>query len=88
MYSGGDGVLNVSKGSLVVMKAELKSPNLYHLCGTTIIGDAALISNSLSNSDATNLWHMHLGHMSEQALHELCKRGLLDEHSISKLKFC
>jgi transposase InsO family protein len=25
--------------------------------------------------------------MSEQTLHELCKRGLLDEHSINKLKF-
>ena len=87
-YSGGDGVLKVSKGSLVVMKGELKSPNLYCLCGTTITGDATVISNSPSNFDATNLWHMRLRHMSEQALHELCKRGLLYEHSISKLKFC
>jgi hypothetical protein len=87
-YSGGDGVLKVSKGSLIVMKGELKSPNLYRLRGTTITGDAAVISNSPSNSDAINLWHIRLGHMSEQALHELCKRGLLDEHSISKLKFC
>ncbi|RLM91194.1 hypothetical protein C2845_PM08G11360 [Panicum miliaceum] len=54
-YSGGDGVLNVSKGSLIVMKADLKSANLYRLRGTTITGDAAIISNSLSNSDATNL---------------------------------
>jgi hypothetical protein len=64
------------------MKGELKSLNLYHLHCTTIIGDAAVIYN------ATNLWHICLEHMSEQALHELCKRGLLDEHSISKLKFC
>jgi hypothetical protein len=47
------------------MKGELKSPNLYRLHGTTIAGDAAIISNSSSNSDATNLWHMRLGHMSE-----------------------
>jgi hypothetical protein len=87
-YSGGDGVLKVSKGSLIVMKGELKSPNLYRLRGTTITGDAAVISNSSSNSDATDLWHKRLGHVSEQGLHELCKRGLLDEHSISKLKFC
>jgi hypothetical protein len=87
-YSGGDGVLKVSKGSLIVTKGELKSPNLCHLHGTTITGDAAVISNSVSNSDATNLWHMRLGHMSEQGMHELCKRGLLDEHSISKLRFC
>jgi hypothetical protein len=37
------------------MKGELKSPNLYRLRGTTIIGDAIVISNSPSNSDATNL---------------------------------
>jgi hypothetical protein len=54
-YSGGDGVLKVSKGSLIVMKGELKSSNLYHLRGTTITGDAAVISNSSSNFDATDL---------------------------------
>ena len=44
-YSGGDGVLKVSKGSLVVMKGELKSPNLYRLRDTTNTGDPAVISN-------------------------------------------
>ncbi|WVZ69296.1 hypothetical protein U9M48_018104 [Paspalum notatum var. saurae] len=87
-YFGGDGILKVSKGSLIIMKAELKSANLYRLRGTTITGDAAVISNSLSNSDATNLWHMCLGHMSELGLQVLSKRGLLDGHSVSKLKFC
>jgi ribosomal protein L37E len=87
-YFGGDGVLKMLKGSLIVMKGVLKFANLYHLHGTTITGDATAISDSPSNSDATNLWHMCLGHMSEQGLHKLCKRGLLDEHSISKLKVC
>jgi transposase InsO family protein len=87
-YSGGDGVLKVSKGSLIVMRGNLKSANLYRLRGTTITGDAAVISNSLSTSDATNLWHMLLGHMSELCLAVLSKRGLLDWHSINKLDFC
>ena len=87
-YSGGDGVLKVSKGSLIVMKGDLKSVKLYRLHGTTITGDAAVISNSLSSSDATNLWHMRLGHMSELGLAVLSKRGLLNGHSISKLDFC
>ncbi|WVZ88330.1 hypothetical protein U9M48_034864 [Paspalum notatum var. saurae] len=82
-YSGGGGVLNVSKGSLIVMKADLKSANLYRLRGTTITGDAAVISKSLSDSDATNLWHMRLGHMSEHGMEVLSKRGLLDGLSIS-----
>ena len=87
-YSGGDGILKVTKGSLVVMKADIKSANLYHLRGTTILGNVAAVSDSLSNSDATNLWHMRLGHMSEIGLAELSKRGLLDGQSIGKLKFC
>ena len=86
-YSGGYGVLKVSKGSLIIMKGDLKYANLYRLRGTTITGDA-VISNSLSNSNATNLWHMRLGHMSELGLAVLSKRGLLDGHSISKLDFC
>ena len=87
-YSGGDGILKVTKGSLVVMKADIKSANLYHLRGTTILGNIAAVSDSLSNSDATNLWHMRLGHMSEIGLAELSMRGLLDGQSIGKLKFC
>ena len=82
------GILKVKKGSLIVMKGDLKSANLYHLRGTTITGDTAVSSHSLSDSDATNLWHMCLGHMSELGLAELSKRGLLDRHSIGKLKFC
>ena len=83
-YSAGGGVMNVSIGSLVVMKGDLKSANLYLLRGTTILGNVATISKSLSDSDATKLWHMRLGHMSELGLAELSKRGLLDGHNISK----
>jgi len=75
-YSGGDGILKVSKCSLIFIKGELKSINLYHLRGTIITGNATVIFNSPSYFDATNFWHMHLGHISEQGLHELCKRGL------------
>jgi hypothetical protein len=35
-YSSEDGGLKVSEGSLIIMKGELKSPNLYLLHGTTI----------------------------------------------------
>jgi hypothetical protein len=78
----------VSKGSLIVMRGDLKYANLYRLRGTTITGDAAVISNSLSTSNATNLWNMRLGHMSELGLAVLSKRGLLGGHSSSKLDFC
>lgn len=85
-YSGEGGVLKVSKGALVVMKADIKSANLYHLRGTTVTGNSNVTSSS--SSDSTNLWHMRLGHMSELGLTILSKKGLLDDKCVDKLKFC
>ncbi|KAG8502420.1 hypothetical protein CXB51_000378 [Gossypium anomalum] len=56
--------------------------------GFTVTGDAAVTSSSLSDNDITKLWHMHLGHMSENGMVELSKRGLLDGQGICKLNFC
>ncbi|KAG8488508.1 hypothetical protein CXB51_016430 [Gossypium anomalum] len=81
-------VLNISKGSLVVMKGQRKTAKLYVLQGSTITGDAAIASSSLSDDDIIKLWHMRLGHMSENGIVELSKRGLLDGQGICKLNFC
>ncbi|KAG8498286.1 hypothetical protein CXB51_006980 [Gossypium anomalum] len=48
------------------------------LQGSTVTGDAVVASSSLSDDDITKLWHMLLGHMSENGMVELSKRGLLD----------
>ncbi|KAL5858125.1 hypothetical protein ACOSQ3_005583 [Xanthoceras sorbifolium] len=86
-FTGGDGVLKVAKGSLIVMKAE-KIGKLYILKGSTVTGATAVSTSSLSDSDVTRLWHMRLGHMSERGLSELSRRGLLCGQSTSKLDFC
>ncbi|KAG8483366.1 hypothetical protein CXB51_022321 [Gossypium anomalum] len=77
-YTAESGVLKISKGSLVVMKGQRKTAKLYVLQGSTITGDVAVASCSLSDDDITKLWHMRLGHMSENSMVELSKRGLLD----------
>ncbi|KAG8496862.1 hypothetical protein CXB51_008020 [Gossypium anomalum] len=56
--------------------------------GSTITGNAAVASSSLSDDDITKLWHMRLGHMSENGMAELSKRGLSDGQGICKLNFC
>ncbi|KAG8481085.1 hypothetical protein CXB51_025838 [Gossypium anomalum] len=56
--------------------------------GSTVTGDAAVASSSLSDDDITKLWHMHLGDMSENGMVELNKIGLLDGQGICKLNFC
>ncbi|KAG8498774.1 hypothetical protein CXB51_005214 [Gossypium anomalum] len=56
--------------------------------GSTVTGDAAVASSSLSDDDITKLWHMRLGHMSENGMTELSKKRLLDGQGICKLNFC
>ncbi|KAG8481664.1 hypothetical protein CXB51_026499 [Gossypium anomalum] len=87
-YTAESGVLKISKGSLVVMKGQRKTAKLCVLQGSTVTGDAAVASSSLSDDDITKLWHMRLGHMSENGMVELSKRGLLDGQGICKLNFC
>ncbi|KAG8489524.1 hypothetical protein CXB51_017540 [Gossypium anomalum] len=87
-YTTESEVLKISKGSLIVMKWQRKTAKLYVLQGSTVIGDAAVASSSLSDDNITKLWHMRLGHMSENGMTELSKRGLLDGQGICKLKFC
>ena len=48
------GVLKVSKGSLVVMKAQ-KTGNLYKLVGRTQVNDTTLVSEE--ELGFTQLWH-------------------------------
>ncbi|KAG8503607.1 hypothetical protein CXB51_001802 [Gossypium anomalum] len=87
-YTAESGVLKISKGSLFVMKGQRKIAKLYVLQGSTVTSDVAVASFSLSDDDITKLWHMRLGHMSENGMAELSKRGLLDGQGICKMNFC
>ncbi|KAG8488618.1 hypothetical protein CXB51_016586 [Gossypium anomalum] len=77
-YTAESEVLKISKGSLVMTKGQRKTAKLYVLQGSTVTDDTAVASSSLSDGDITKLWHMRLGHMSENGMVELSKRGLLD----------
>lgn len=77
-YTGEGGVLKVSKGALVVMKGHKRSANLYVLEGCTVTGDATVTALSMSDGDVTRLWHMRLGHLSENDMAKLSRRRLLD----------
>ncbi|KAG8496844.1 hypothetical protein CXB51_008135 [Gossypium anomalum] len=71
-------VLKISKASLVVMKGQRKTAKLYVLQGSSVTGDTAVASSSLSYDDITKIWHMHLWLMSENDMAEFNKRGLID----------
>ena len=84
-YKGGNKLLKVSSGSLIVMIGDMNSAKLYVLRGSTLPGIAAAVS---SDESKTNLWHKRLGHMSELGMAELAKRELIDGCDLSKFEFC
>ena len=84
-FTGLNGILKVSKGALVVMKAQ-RVGNLYKLIGKTQTNDTTLISEGVSGS--TQLWHQRLGHMSEKGLQILMNRKLLPNLKTLNLMFC
>ena len=53
---------------MVVMK-NVRDRNLYYLKSSTVAG--ALTATVDSNNDATKLWHVRLGHVSEKSMQAL-----------------
>ncbi|KAL5660978.1 hypothetical protein ACJX0J_028103, partial [Zea mays] len=49
-YSTSGGVLKVSKGSLIILKGDMKAANLYVLRGDTIIGIVVVVSDAIDIS--------------------------------------
>jgi len=80
-----DGVLKMTKGSMVVLKVVHRN-NLYYLQGSTITGQ--VMTSTDSDDDSTRLWHMRLGYAGEKSLQALAKQGLLKGARTCKLKFC
>ncbi|KAH9689170.1 Integrase catalytic domain-containing protein [Citrus sinensis] len=81
-----NGIMKIVKGALVLMKAEKIGANLYMLKGETLQeADACVASNG---EESSMMWHLKLGHMSEQGLKILSKRKLLPGLKSVSLPFC
>ena len=76
------------KGALVVLKGLKRYAHLYGMEGSTVLDDVAVASSTPLDDDITKIWHMRLGHMSQQGMDELSHRGLLCGQCTSKLDFC
>jgi len=80
-----NGILKVTKGCMVVMKA-VRDRNLYCLKGSTVTRVLTALVNS--DEDTIRFWHMRLGHTSEKSLQALTKQGLLKSAKTCKVEFC
>ncbi|KAH9668961.1 Integrase catalytic domain-containing protein [Citrus sinensis] len=81
-----NGIMKIVKGALVLMKAEKIGANLFMLKGETLQeADACVASNG---EESTMMWHLKLGHMSEQGLKILSERKLLPGLKSVSLPFC
>ena len=78
-----DGILKMTKGSMVVLKG-VRRNNLYYLKGSTVIN----VTPTDSDNDSTRLWHMRLRHTGKKSLQALAKQNLLKVSSTRELKFC
>ena len=60
-----DGVVNMIKGSMVVLKG-VRCNNLYYLKGSMVTGQVTTSTNL--DDDCTHLWHRRLKHTEEKSL--------------------
>ena len=63
-FSGADGAIKVTKGSMMILKGE-RTANFYKMIGSVIVFYA---STTTEKEDTIILWHIRLGHMSERDL--------------------
>uniref|UniRef100_A0A803Q788 GAG-pre-integrase domain-containing protein n=1 Tax=Cannabis sativa TaxID=3483 RepID=A0A803Q788_CANSA len=77
--------LNISKGSLVVVRGRLKN-GMYYMIVTVVIGTTSLAINN-AEYGSMNLWHLRLGHVSERVLSELDRKGLFQGGLNGKINF-
>ena len=73
-WSEKDGVLQVWKGSNLILKGVMRG-TLYFLQGSTVTGSTHVASSEVHQEDMTKLWHMRLGHMGERGMQILSKEG-------------
>ena len=79
------GVMKIIKGSMVIKKGT-KNNGLYVLQRTAIIGEVSVSTSQ--NMNKTLMWHMRLGHMSENGLKVLESQGALRGDKLCPVKFC
>ena len=79
-----DGVLKITKGSMMVLKEE-HTTNLNKVIESVMIGDAFIV---IEKEDTTRLWHMCLGHMSERGFRSLHNKRILSGIKYCKLNQC
>ena len=79
-------IMKIVKGALILMKAEKIGANLFMLKEETPQeADVCVASNGV---ESTMMWHLKLGHMSEQGLKILFERKLLPRFKLVSLPFC
>jgi len=74
-YSSSGGKIKICKRSLVIMRVEKLSNNLYKLMGDNTSRGATISTSEISEDNSAHLWHHRLSHISEQAMDELHKQS-------------
>ncbi|XP_062100336.1 uncharacterized mitochondrial protein AtMg00300-like [Humulus lupulus] len=85
IYKSTNGILKITRGSLVVMKGK-RVNGLYILEGEKVaLAEASIVKTQESEM---HLWHQRMGHISEQRFRQLLKQGSTDKLKTCALPFC
>lgn len=82
--SFGNGSWKISEGALVMARGP-KVGTLYILRTTTKKSNVVVVAKE---GNSTNLWHKHLGHMSDKGLKILLRKNLIPGMKFYDLSFC
>ena len=86
-YKAKGGILKVTKGSMVVIKAN-RNNGLYEMMDETYVGRGRQGSGLIAEKDNMDLRHCKLEHMSLKGLQVLSKQGILNGDEVTTIQQC
>lgn len=85
-YKARSGVMNISNGTITVMRRRRLENNLYMMEESMIIGDSDVAAAIHDQDGAHRLWYYDFSHMEKLGMKELSKQVLIPELDGNRLE--
>jgi len=82
-----NGVLRVMQDSSEFIRG-IRRASLYILEAQASMAGSESLVTTASETDKTQIWHSRMGHIGQQAMEVLSKKGCFGDDRISEIKFC
>jgi len=86
-FKGNHGILRVMQDSNEFIRGRRRA-SLYILEAQAEMANSESLVTTTGETDQTQLWHSRMGHIGQQAMDILSKKGCFGNDKISEIKFC